>query len=422
MPTRHRQSRLLPFIATTALLALTACDRKPTPSTIVPTVTVARPVQHDVLEWDEFTGHLAPVEYVDVRARVSGLVVATPFTEGAIVKQGELLVEVDVRPFQAALDSKLADEKRAAAQVDIAKIDYNHMKELLPRNSASPIEFQRSEAMLRQAEAGVAAAKAAVEAARLDVEWCRVLAPITGRVSRKSVTPGNLITGGSGTGTLLTTITSIDPVYCYMDADEQSVLKYQQLAREGKRVSARDARIPCLLQLSNESGFPHRGVIDFVDNRLDTATGTIRARGVFSNADGSLTPGFFARVRIPGSGNYKALLVPDGAVTTDQNQKVLLVVGPDDMVVAKAIKPGALFGDLRSIESGITPDDRVVINGLMQARPNTKVAPKEGAISLAAFDPTPSDVAVTQPASTMPADKAPAASPAVKSDAPKGRS
>jgi len=380
-------------------VGLAACDRRKPPAPIIPTVTVAHPIQREVLEWDEFTGHLAPVEFVDVRARVSGLVVATPFKEGAIVKKGDLLVEIDARPFQAVLDSKLADEKRAAAQVDIARIDYNRIKELLPRNSASPIEFQRAEAMLRQAEAAQAAAHAAVESAQLDVEWCHVLAPITGRISRKSVTPGNLVTGGTGSGTLLTTITSIDPIYCYIDTDEQSVLKYQKLAREGKRVSARDAQIPCLLQLSNETGFPHRGVIDFVDNRLDPATGTIRARGVFPNPDGSLTPGFFARLRVPGSGEYLATLVPDDAMMTDQSRKILLVVGPDDIVRAAPIVPGALFGDLRAIESGISLSDRVVINGVMQARPGTKVNPREGSISLDGFIAAPIDAQASQPAS-----------------------
>lgn len=390
-------TRLRLLLLSALPLALAACNRQKPPDPVIPTVTVACPVQHEVLEWDEFTGHLAPVESVEVRARVSGLVVATPFKEGAIVKKDDLLVEIDVRPFQAELDSKLADEKRADAQVDIARIDFNHMKELLPRNSASPIEFQRAEAILKQSEAARAAAKAAVESARLDVEWCRVTAPITGRISRKSVTPGNLITGGSGTGTLLTTITSIDPIYCYIDADEQSVLKYQRLAREGKRISARDAPIPCLLQLSNESDFPHHGVVDFVDNRLDPATGTIRARGVFSNPDGSLTPGFFARVRIPGSGDYKALLIPDSAITTDQNQKIVLVVGPDNVVAARPIKPGALFGDLRSIDAGLTPQDRIVINGLMQARPNTKINPQEGKVSLANFEAIHAGGIPTQP-------------------------
>ena len=350
-----------------------------------PVVTVARPLQEDVIEWDEYTGNLEAVESVDVRARVSGLIVSAPFGEGSIVKQGDLLVEIDVRPFQAELDSRIADEARAAAQVELADIEFRRIKNL-PPDSTSPIELERAEASLREAKAVLAGAGAAAESARLNVEWCRVTAPITGRIGRKLVTPGNLITGGGEQATLLTTIASIDPIYCYVDADERSVLKYQQMAREGKRVSAREAYIPCFLKLADESGFVHEGVIDFVDNRVDPGTGTMRGRGVFPNPQGWLTPGFFARMRVPGSGSYRALLVPDAAVTTDQDQKLLMVVGPDDTVEPRPVKLGALFGQLRAIETGIGPDDRVVINGMMHARPGAKVAPQEGAIPAAPED------------------------------------
>lgn len=363
------------------LVFIHGCKGPVPPPPPPPTVTVARPVQKEVIEWDEYTGHLDAVEFVDVRARVSGLIVGTPFQEGAIIAQGDLLVELDNRPFQADLDSKVASEGQAAAQVDIARITYEHLKGLMPEQSASKIEFQQAEANLKQAQAALAGAKANVESARLNVEWCRVTAPIAGRISRKLVTPGNLITGGSGTGTLLTTIASINPIYCYMDADERSVLKYQQLAREGKRVSARDTQIPCFLQVLSETGFPHEGVVDFVDNRMDPTTGTIRGRGVFPNPNGWLVPGFFARVRVPGSGRYQALLVPDAAIINDQNQKLLMVVRADDVIDPRPIKPGALFGDLRVIQSGIGLTDRVVVNGLMQARPGMKVVAHEAAFS-----------------------------------------
>jgi RND family efflux transporter MFP subunit len=372
------------------------CRRKAMPPPPAPAVTVARPLSQEVIEWDEYTGHLEAVETVELRARISGLVFSTPFQEGAIVKKDELLVEIDVQPFEADLESKIAAEQQASAQVDLALITYDHLKELMPMESASPIEFKQSEASLRQARAAVAGAQAAVKSARLNVEWCRIMSPIAGRISRKFVTEGNLVTGGTGTGTLLTTITSIDPIYCYVDADEHSVLKYQKLSREGKRVSARDAQIPCFLQLSNETGFSHEGVVDFVDNRLDPLTGTIRARGVFPNSSGWLTPGFFGRLRLPGSGRYQALLVPDSAITTDQNEKQLLVVGADDVVHIRRIKQGALFGDLRAIASGITPQERIVINGQMNARAEEKVTPQETQISSSSYKLTSPGSPTTQ--------------------------
>ena len=206
------------------------------------------------------------------------------------------------------------------------------------------------------------------------------------------MTPGNLITGGGAQATLLTTINSIDPIYCTIDVDDESVLKYQRLANEHEGLDARQARIRCFLQLSDEVGFPYQGVIDFIDNRVDPTTGTMRWRGVFANANDWLKPGFFARVRIPGSGRYRARLVPDAAVATDQDQKYLLVVGPNEKVEVRPVKLGALFGDLRAIVSGIGPDDRVVVNGQMRARPGVQVNASEVAVatvstSLAALDP-----------------------------------
>ena len=393
-----------------AMVMLGGCRRDHTPALPPPpAVTVAQPVSQEVIEWDEYTGHLEAVESVDVRARVSGLIMSAPFEEGTIIKEGETLVEIDVRPFQAELDARIADEARAAAQVSLAEIEFSRLQHLREQSVASLIEYQNAEASLKEAQAVLAGAKAAVEAARLNVEWCRVTAPIGGRISRKVVTPGNLITGGGEQATLLTTIMSIDPIYCYFDADERSVLKYKQLAQQKKRVSARDAEIPCVMALANETGFPHEGVIDFVDNRMDPNTGTMRARGVFQNPDGWLTPGLFARVRIPGSGRYQTLLVPDVAVTTDQNQKALLVVGPESVVQARPIRPGAIFGELRSIESGISADDRVIISGQMQARPGVKVSPREGTISMASFCPMCPGSPATQelPAVTR-ADGAPA--------------
>jgi multidrug efflux system membrane fusion protein len=416
---RHRHA--LGLASAAGILACAGCWKRPSqPMLPPPAVTVARPVQREVIEWDEYTGHLDAVESVEVRARVSGLIISAPFHEGTVVNANDLLLEIDVRPFQAELDSRLADVARAQAQLDLSQIEFKRI-EGMPQDARTETEYDTAAASVRQAQAVVASAKAAVDAARLNVEWCHVVAPITGRISRKDITPGNLITGGGGQATLLTTITSIDPIYCYVDADERSVLKYQRLAQEGKRISARDARIPCFLALSDESGFPHEGEVDFVDNRVDPTTGTIRARAVFANTDTRLIPGYFARVRVPGSGRYQTLLVPDAAVTTDLGQKQLLVVKADDTVEARSVELGALFGELRAIQSGISLDDRIVINGLLQARPGIKVAPRESAISMDTFRLTSPGSPATQalpPASRPAVGNASTSSPAASQSAP----
>jgi RND family efflux transporter MFP subunit len=361
-----------------------------------PTVTVSHPVEQEVVEWDEYTGHLEAVEAVDVRARVTGFVVAVPFKEGAIIKKGDLLFEIDVRPFQAELDAQKADEARAEARLYLAQVEYNRVKKLLSEQAAAPFEFQTADAALREAQAALAAAKAAVESAQLNVQWCRVTAPIAGRVGREYVNVGNLVSGGTGQATLLTTIQSIDPIYCYFTVPEQAVLKYQKLAREKKRPSARVSPTACYMELENETGFPHAGVIDFINNQVDPNTGTMTVRGIFPNPHGWLTPGFFARVRVPGSGRYKALLAPDSAVVTSLNEKLLYVVGPNDIVQARLVKLGALFGVLRAIREGIGPQDWVIVEGQMRVRPGMKVSPHEAPVATRSAQMTRASSPATQ--------------------------
>jgi membrane fusion protein, multidrug efflux system len=392
----RRYVRLNPLLAglalTLGLAALSGCKPQPAQGQQQqqpppPPVTVTRPVERDVVKWDEFNGRLEAVESVEVRARVSGMVLATPFQEGAVVKEGDVLVELDLREFQADLESKIAARDQAAAQVELARINYTHTKDLREGEAASVIEYQNSEAKLKAAQAALAGAEADVQAARLNVEWCRVTAPIPGRVSRKFVTVGNMVTGGSGTGTLLTTITSIDPIYCYVDVDERSIIGYQRMAQDNQRMDARASGIPCRLQISDETGFPHEGYIDFVDNHVNPDTGSIWLRGVFPNPDGWLTPGFFARVSIPGSDRFSTVLIPDQAVTTDQNEKQVLLVAADDTVQARAVKLGPLFGELRAVVSGLDVGDRVIVNGLMRARPGVKVSPEESEIPDTMLEP-----------------------------------
>jgi RND family efflux transporter MFP subunit len=400
-----KRSHLGLFVAMVVSASFVGCGKPPAPPAIPPaTVTVSTPLQRQVIEWDVYTGHLEAPEAVNIEARVSGLLVAAPFQEGSVVQKGQVLFKVDPRPFQADLDSKTADIAKAKAQVDVAQSNFDREDQALKGNAVSKQDWDNAKATLEQAQAALDGAQAALETSRLNLEWCHVTSPVAGRVSYKNVTVGNLITAGGGPApaTLLTTVESVDPVYCYVDVDENSVLKYQKLALQRKRFSARDGRIPCFVQLGDETNFPHEGYVDFVDNHVDTGTGTLRARGVLPNPTGDLTPGFFASMRVPGSGRYLALLVPDSAVVTDQDRRDLLVVGDDNIVQAKPVQLGALFGSLRAITSGIGPDDRVIINGQMHARPGTPVNPVAGTIAV-----NPSDFA-QQGSSELPEQAAPA--------------
>lgn len=373
------------ILAAALMTELTGCDSKPAAAQTPPPadVAVSHPVQREVVEWDTYTGHLEAPKSVNVVARVSGLIEEMPFVEGSIVKRGDVLAVIDDRPFKADLDSKTADQKKAESALSIAKVTYDRLAQLRKRADAvSQQDVDNAKANLEEAEAVLAGAKAAVEYSRLNLEWCRVLSPIDGRVSYKFVTVGNLVNGGAGQATLLTTIQSISPIYCYVDVDEHSVLKYQKLAEERKLSSERDGNVPCYLQLDNEVGFPHEGYIDFVDNRVDPTTGTQRVRAVLKNTSGQLTPGFFAKIRVPGSGRYHATLVPDTAIGNDQSQRNVLVVDKDNKVSARPVQLGALFGGLRSIVSGISINDRIVVNGQMYAFPGATVKPTEVPIKL----------------------------------------
>jgi multidrug efflux system membrane fusion protein len=392
------------------LAGLPGCTDKPAAAQGAPppaAVSVANPVQKDVVEWDVYTGYLEAPQAANVAARVSGLVMEMPFVEGSIVKRGDVLAVIDDRPFKADLDSKIADENKAASALQIAKVIYNRLVVVQKADAASQQDVDIAKANVEQAEAALSATKAAVEISRLNLEWCRVLSPIDGRVSYKLVTVGNLVNGGVGQATLLTTVQSVDPMYCYVDVDEHSVLKYQKLTAEGKLANARDGKVPCYVQLSNETDFPHEGVIDFVDNHVDSSTGTQRVRGIFDNKSGLLTPGFFARLTIPGSGHYKALLIPDEAIGTDQSTHTVLVVDKDDKVEVRPIESGALFGTMRSIVSGLSTSDRVIVNGQMHARPGSVVTPTMTELKLDAVaftDPGSAAMSTVPATNTAPTD------------------
>lgn len=385
----------LPLIG--LLLLLAACQQQQAaPPPPPPQVTVSQPMVRDVVEWDEYTGRLEAVESVDVRARVSGYLQSVHFTDGEVVKKGALLFVIDPRPYQAELNRAKAALEQAIAQYERAKKDYARAQQLVKSRAISQEEVDTRASDQRQAEEAVQAARAAVEAARLNVEFTQVRAPISGRISREFVTVGNLINGGTADSTLLTRIVSLHPIYGYFDIDERSYLKYMQLWRDGTRPGARDAKIPVQLGLANEQGFPHRGQLDFIDNRLDPNTGTMTARAVFPNPDLTLIPGLFARLRLPGSGRYRAPLIPDGAVGTDQTQRFVFVVNDQNTVEYRKVTLGPLIDGLRVIRDGLKPEDWVVVNGVQRVRPGAKVEPQRQALPQD-HAPPPSEATAAKP-------------------------
>ena len=343
-----------------------------------PTVSVVQPVAREIVEWDEYIGRLEAPETVEIRARVSGYLDKVHFKEGKEVKKGDLLFTIDPRPYQAEYDRADADHQRAQSMAELALNDAERAKRLVVTKAISDEDFDTKTKNYNSALAAVKSAKAAMESARLNLEFTEIHSPIDGRTSRAAVTAGNLVSGGvSGAGaTLLTTVVSLDPLYCYVDVDERSILKYIKLRREGKRESALDKPIPVEMALANEEGFPHVGQTDFVDNKIDPTTGTLRCRGVFPNPERTLGPGFFARMRVPGSGKYPALLIPDRALGSDQSQKFVYVVNAEKKVEFRPVKIGPMVDGLRVVSAGLKGGEQVVVEGLMRIRPGIVVDAK----------------------------------------------
>src|SRR5262249_16028295 len=303
-----------------AVLVLSACGAGPAPAPPPPKVKVVQPVAREVTEWDEFTARLDAVDSVEVPPRVSGYLQSIASRDGAIVKKGDLLFLIDPRPYEATLRHATADRELAKSQLALAQKNFARSADLLSSHAISQEEADIRQSTLRQAEARVDEAEAAVDAAKADVEYTHGTGPVSGRRGRGRVTEGSLRKGGRGTqGTRLSTIVSLDPIYAYFEADEGSLLKYNRLARLGKRPSSRESKNPVHVALADEEGFPHEGFMDFVDNQVDRGTGTIVGRAVLPNPDLSLIPGLFARLRLPGSGEYRAILVPDEPISSDQS-------------------------------------------------------------------------------------------------------
>jgi RND family efflux transporter MFP subunit len=362
-------------LAVLSLGALTLGHKKEPPAAPpLQAVTVAPVEQREITDWDEFTGRLEAVDAVEIRPRVSGYITRVMFDEGKEVQKGEVLFEIDPRPYQADLARAQAELERARSAASLAASEVERASNLVKVQAISREEFDSRTSAEAQGGATVRAAEAAVQTARLNLEWTRVRSPIAGRVSNAMVTPGNLVQAGPPSATLLTTVVSLDPMYVYFDSDEQTYLRYAGRAKSAG-TNWRNASLPVYLGLSNESGYPHEGRLDFVDNQIDPRTGTIRTRAVFSNRSRALTPGLFARVKLVGNHKINALLVRDAAIGTDQDRKFVLVVGPGDTLAYRPIVPGRLSDGLRIVSSGLKSGDRVVVNGLMRVRPGMKVAP-----------------------------------------------
>jgi len=350
-----------------------------------PAVTVSTPLQKEITEWDEFTGQFAAVDYVEVRARVSGYLTEIHFQDGQIVKQGDLLFVIDPRPYEATLALAQAQLAQGTAQVDLAQRQLERSADLKNKGFEPVSSYDQRVSDLKVAGAAVESAKASIRSAQLNVEFTRIMAAVSGRISNHLVSIGNLVTGGEGgSTTLLTTVVSLDPIYFYFDMSESDYLAYQRATEKGLIKSTRDSSVPVALHLNDEKGWPHEGKLNFVDNQVDRNSGTIRVRAQFPNPGYFLTPGQFGRIRIPGSEPYQAILVPDAAVVTDQSRKIVMVVRDDGTVEPKVVRTGPTYDNLRIIRSGLAPTDRIVIDGLLRARPGAKVTPQPGKIELEA--------------------------------------
>ena len=359
--------------------ALAGCEKKASQvaaATPAPAVTVAQPVKRTVTDWDEFTGRFDAVEEVQVRPRVGGFVTNVEFKDGDIVHAGDLLYLIDSRPFEAVAEQANGQLSDARGKVELAKRELDRSLTLVQTSAVSEQVVDQRRQALQAAHAAEMQAEGALKAAQLNIEFTHVLAPITGRVSRHLVSVGNLVQGSdNGASTLLTTIVSLDPIYIYFDMDEATYIKNSKLWFEGKRPSSRDTPNPVRVMLTGETKPSHEGHMDFLDNRLDVSTGTLRGRALIPNHDLSILPGQFGRVQLIGSSPYQALLIPDTAIATDQSRKIVFVVKDDGTVEAKTVVLGPLDDGLRVIREGLNANDRVIVDGIQRARVGAKVNP-----------------------------------------------
>src|SRR4030088_2927490 len=340
-------------------------------------VTVSRPEQKEVVNWNEFTGRTAAVKLVKVTPRVSGYIVDIPFKEGDLVHKGDLLFQLDPRPYQDAYEQSVGQLQQAQANQQLQDTTFDRQQRLRETGVIAKENYDTAMSNKNQAAARVVSPQAARNSAQLNLEFTHVTSPINGRASRQLVNIGNLVQADS---TRLTTIVSIDPIYAYFSMDELAARSYQRLIREGKLASSQGGKVPVYLQLQDETGFSHEGTIDFSDNSFDSSTGTLLIRGSFPNPDGFLTPGNFVRVRVASSPKYDALLVADRAIGSAQEQSFVYVVDSKNIARLRHIKTGQLADGLRVVDAGVEPDDVVIVSGIIKVRPDSPVRPQQGAM------------------------------------------
>jgi len=379
-----------------ALVLMTACSKtnQAPPAPPPPHVSVASPLARDVVDWDEYIGHFVAPQSVDLRARITGVVTQILFRNGQDVKEGQPLFVIDPRPYRAAYEQAQAQVASAQATLANAKSVASRSAELVKVQAVSREELENNQAQVRTAQANLQAAIANADNARLNLSFTTVRAPVSGRVSDKRVSLGDQVITGQ---TLLTTVVSLDPIWFSFDGAESFYLKYLREAQKGQRGSSRTSPNPVDIQLSDESGYNWHGRMQFVDNSLDPNTGTIRAYAVVDNPKHFLTPGMFGRARLLGSGTYRALLVPDEAIVTDQARKLVYVLGRDGKVAERVVETGPEVQGLRAIRDGLAPTDVVLIDKLAQIHPGMDVKATRTTITPRAPDTSPHMPTVTAP-------------------------
>ena len=385
-------------------LGLAACDAKQdgpagSPAGAAPAVTVAAPLIKPIVDWDDYIGRFEARQSAEIRPRITGQVARVAFRDGQFVRAGDLLFVIDPRPFDAALAQAKAEAQRARATADLAKSNFTRTDTLMKANAVSREEFDTARATSAQAAASLAAAEATVQARALDASFTRVTAPISGRMSDRRVDVGTFVTSGT---TVMTTVVTLDPIYFVFTGSEAVYLKYQRANQAGTRPSSRVSPNPVDIRLADENEYRWKGRMNFVDNVLDTGSGTIRGRAEVRNPQGFLTPGMFGHMRLLGSGSYQGMLIPEDAIVTDQSRKVALVVGADNVVSARPLTLGPNVDGLRVVRAGLAANDRIIIEGVQRARPGMKVAAKAGKI----VPPAPGTGPVAPPFTEPPAAQA----------------
>ncbi|MBL8829423.1 MAG: efflux RND transporter periplasmic adaptor subunit [Planctomycetaceae bacterium] len=381
-------------------------SKPPIAKPVAPEVLVATPIQKEVTEYVEFTGRTEAASAVDIRARVSGYLIDVPFVEGSDVKEGDLLYQIDPRPFEAEVERSQGEVARWQAQLSKATADLTRSKTLRQQNVLSQEELDASIAQEGIAKASLMSAEAALKQAKLNLEFTRITAPIAGRVSRTSITKGNLVSTGSADSGVLTTVVAQHPMYVLFDVDERTMLRHRAYLREkndaNQIAELKARRIPAYVGLANQTGFPYRGVLDFGDNRLDPTTGTIKVRAVLDNDEHVFTPGMFARVKLPFGDPHSALLVPSRAIGVDQGQRFVLVVNAENVVEVRPVTLGMEEEQLRVVESGVSATDRVIVAGMQNVRPGITVQPRTAsqAEPKAAEKTPPAEQSPSAPAAT----------------------